>query len=107
MAELLSCISRYKPGALNRLQLGADADLLQAVDRRFTDIRVGAVAVKETGVEAVGVTRLGQQFLDLGGIINGRRQLPVEVEVVGNNAFGDFTAPSTWRASACESYIHP
>src|SRR5436853_3400793 len=48
--------------ALDRPQLGLDAELLQIVRDRLLHVRIRDVQVVLAGIEAVGVARLGQEL---------------------------------------------
>src|SRR5260370_8873500 len=52
-AVLFAGITGKKAGALDRLQLGGNADLGEVVDRNLGHVRVRAVAVQQAGVEPV------------------------------------------------------
>src|SRR6266853_4317119 len=54
LAVFLVGIAGVETGALDRLQLGADADLAEIVDRDLGHVRVGAVAIEQAGIEAAG-----------------------------------------------------
>ena len=86
--EALLRVALEEGGALERPQLGADADRLKVVDHRLGDVGVRGVAVVLAGVEAVGMTRLGQQLLGLGRIVHRSRRLPVIFESFRDDAAG-------------------
>src|SRR5256886_3849227 len=83
---LLVAVAGPVRGALDRPQLGPDAELLQIVRDRLLHVRVRDVQVVFAGVEAVGVARLGQELLGLRGIERIGRRLPVEIEGARNDA---------------------
>src|SRR5262249_8053285 len=68
--EFLAGVSLEKGGPLERPKFGADADCAEIVDQRLGDIRISGVDIVFASVEAVGVTRLGQQLFGLGRIVD-------------------------------------
>src|SRR6059036_3087754 len=75
--------------ALERPELGPDADRLQVIHDGLREVGVGHVAVVVTGVEAVRVAGLGEELPGPGRIVRGRGRLPEEVEARGDDAVGD------------------
>ena len=85
--ELLLVVFLDEGGALDGTQPGADPDRRQIVDDRLADIRVRGVAVVIAGIEAAGVTGLGEQLFRLLRIVGGglRRRLPEKFVAVGDD----------------------
>ena len=61
----------------------------EIVDHRFAEVRIGAVAGIEAGVEAVGEAGFGKQLRALFRIVNRRRRLPEELEILRERAAGE------------------
>jgi len=75
--ERLFGISLDEGRPLDRPKLRPDADRLEIVENRLSDVGVGRVAKVVAGVEAFGVPRLGEQLLGLFGVVDRSRRLPV------------------------------
>src|SRR6266480_4815121 len=60
MLVLFLRIAFEESGAFERLQACADPDLAQIVDDGLAEIGIGGVAIKFTGLKAVGITRFRQ-----------------------------------------------
>src|SRR5215831_10633064 len=58
----------------------------------FANIRVRAVAIKETGVETPGIA-----CFSLRRIVNRGWRLPIEIEAIGDDAVGDFAIAEEQR----------
>src|SRR5262245_12983915 len=62
--------------ALNRPELGPDADRAKTIQNSLADIGVRGIAIVVAGVESLGITRLGKQLPCLVRTIDRRRGLP-------------------------------
>ena len=87
--ELLLRVATEEGHPLEGTELHADAHGLQVVGHRLAEIGVGGIAEVLPGVEAVGISRLGEELLGPPGIEHGRRGRPEEVERARNDAAAD------------------
>src|SRR5262245_50514384 len=71
--------------ALNRPELGPDADRAETIYHRLADVGVRGIAIVVSGVEPFGMTSFAQQLLCLFTIVNRRGRLPEGFEIVANN----------------------
>src|SRR5262249_12066405 len=81
LVEFLLGIALEEGGALDRLQIGADASLAQVVDDGLANIGEGSIAIERAGVDAAGMARLGKQPFRRGDVVHRFRRLPIELEV--------------------------
>jgi len=86
LLELLVRVRLEEGRALERHELGPDADGLEIVLHDLGEVRVGRVAVVVTGVEAVRVAGVGQELLRARRIVDGSRGLEIVLEIGGDDA---------------------
>ena len=72
-------------GALDRPKLWPDANRMQIVEDRLSDVCVGRVAKVIACVKAFGVSRFGEQLLRFLRIVSRRGRLPEEFVMVRND----------------------
>src|SRR5262249_9292662 len=98
--EVLLPVTLEEGRALERPQPGTDAYRLEIVEHGLAYIRVCAVAVVFTGIEAVGIAGRSQELSGLGRIVDGGRRLPVELEAVRDHATRKLGMPE------CQCLVH-
>src|SRR3989441_1438729 len=87
--ELLLPVLGEERRALERPELGPDADRLQVIHDGLREVGVRNVTVVVTGIEAVRVAGVGEEPPGPGRIVRVRGRLPEEVEARGNDAVVD------------------